>query len=138
MWNWEERENRRIQTENAELTRRNIKLQKEADELENRIDNENKILEIRAEEAQLPKPDFLRRYKEEDIRKYLQDVAGSQIVTRRSAVYSGDRIGQLESENSYLREQLAKNEEILKDPAKLRSKANTIEFKQKVNVSLKM
>ena len=132
-----ERENRRIQTENAELTRRNIKLQKEADELENRIDNENKILEIRAEEAQLPKPDFLRRYKEEDIRPYLQDVAGSQIVTRRSAVYSGDRIGQLESENSYLREQLAKSEEIMKDPAKLRSKANTIEFKQKVNASLK-
>lgn len=51
------------------------------------------------------------------------------IVTRRSAVYSGDRIGQLESENSYLREQFAKNEEILKDPEKLRSKANTIEFK---------
>ena len=57
------------------------------------------------------------------------------IVTRRSAVYSGDRIGQLESENSYLREQLAKNEEILKDPEKLRSKANTIEFKAKVSAS---
>ena len=132
-----ERENRRIQTENAELSRRNSKLQKEADELENRIDSENKILEIRAEEAQLPKPDFLGRYKEEDVRQYLQDAAGSQIVTRRSAVYSGDRIDRLESENAYLREQLAKGEEILKDPAKLRSKANTIEFKHKVSASLK-
>ena len=45
--------------------------------MENRIDSENKILEIRAEEVQLPKPDFLRRYKEEDIRQYLQDASCS-------------------------------------------------------------
>lgn len=132
-----ERENRRIQTENAELTRRNSKLQKEAGELENRIDSENKILEIRAKEAQLPKADFLGRYKEEDVRQYLQDAVGSQIVTRRSAVYTGDRVGRLESENAYLKEQLVKSEEILKDPAKLRSRANTLEFKQKVSASLK-
>ena len=132
-----ERENRRIQMENAELTRKNSSLRKESDELENRIESENRMLEVQAETARLPKPDFLGRYKEEDVKQYLQDAAGSQVVTRRSAVYSGDRFRQLENENAYLKGQLAKSDEVLRDPAKLRGKANTIEFKAKVSASLK-
>ena len=132
-----ERENWRIQLENEKLEEKNIELRLKEVELSHAIELDNKMLDVRTEQATLPKANHFGMIKESEVRQFLDDAAGSQIVTRRSAVYSGDRIGQLESENSYLREQLAKSEEILKDPAKLRSKANTIEFKAKVNASLK-
>lgn len=131
-----ERENRRIQTENAELTRKNGKLREESDELEKRIDSENKTLEIRAETAQLPKPDFLGRYKEEDVRQFLDDAAGRSIVTKRLAVTPAEKIRRLESEKGEIEEKLAEYEKILASPEKMRSRAAFLEFRKEVSASI--
>ena len=131
-----EREGRRIQAENTELARKNVELQKESTELQRRIDRDNEALEIRAETAQLPKPDFLSRYKEEDVRQFLDDAAGRSIVTKRLAVTPAEKIRRLESEKAEIEGKLAEYEKILASPEKMRSRAAFLEFRKEVSASI--
>ena len=131
-----ERENWRIQLENEKLEEKNIELRLKEVELSHAIELDNKMLDVRTEQATLPKANHFGMIKESEVRQFLDDAAGRSIVTKRLAVTPAEKIRRLESEKAEIEGKLAEYEKILASPEKMRSRAAFLEFRKEVSASI--
>ena len=131
-----EMENVKIQMKNDMLEQENLELRLKKIELSKAIDLSNRMLEIKADEAKLPKANRFGMIKESELKQFLDDIGGRSIVTKRLAVTPAEKIRRLESEKAEIEGKLAEYEKILASPAKMRSRAAFLEFRKEVSTSI--